>query len=243
MPGTPTAARVEPQSDEDITAWLTELVTCHRPSPDSSGASSGHDAVGAAFSKAACAAEEAALSKGSACETKHDAVLGSCAGSFGKTDVLQTALDQSVPCKRTRSPDLLSLPLKAVRVPEPVVFKLCGASHAGAVLHHASDVIKNLQAKGPLVFKVGVTKDPIHRWSNVEYGYKFEKAYSRKPLYERMLVLIEVDSSQAAGFAEAALIAQFYGQNGCMNRALGGEGIGQNVPCKHFIYVVYGYSM
>lgn len=91
------------------------------------------------------------------------------------------------------------------------------------------------------MFKIGVTKDPLHRWSNVEYGYKYEKSHSRKPLYDRMVVLIEVDSSQAAGFAEAALIAEFYGDSGCMNKALGGEGIGKNVPLKHFIYVVFGY--
>jgi hypothetical protein len=125
---------------------------------------------------------------------------------------------------------------------EPIAFKLCSGSHAGIVLEHAINVVKNLLEQGCMRFKLGVTKNPVHRWSNREYGYKHEKAFNRaQPMYATMLVVIEVDGSQAAGFAEAALIREFIAVPGCMNKALGGEGIGQNVPGKHYLYCVYCY--
>lgn len=124
----------------------------------------------------------------------------------------------------------------------PIAFKLCSGSHAGVVLEHAINVVKQLLAQGCMRFKLGVTKHPEHRWGNKEYGYKHEKAFKRaQSMYEAMLVVIEVDGSQAAGFAEAALIREFIAVPGCMNKALGGEGIGQNVPGKHYLYCVYCY--
>ncbi len=127
-------------------------------------------------------------------------------------------------------------------VPGPVTFKLSGAAHAGAVLQHAHDVIEHLKTQGPLVFKIGATKHPMHRWANRSYGYKFEKAFNKCALYTGMIVLIETDNAQAAGFGEAAVICRFHGQPGCMNTGLGGEGIGHTLLCKHYVYVVYGFS-
>ena len=121
-----------------------------------------------------------------------------------------------------------------------ITFRVSASSRAGEALAHARQVITDLNAGRLMVYKVGVTKDPYTRWSNKSYGYKHDKAFNKQPLYEGMMILLQIDSSAAAAFAEAGLIAMFLGKPGNMNQALGGEGM-RDVECNHYIYVVYGY--
>lgn len=129
------------------------------------------------------------------------------------------------PCRTTRQPRYI--------LPE-VVFKLSCARLAGIVLNHAISVISTLIGSGPTVFKIGATRDPQRRWSGQQWSYKFHS-----DLYQQMIVLIEVQNSQACGFAEAALIKHFKGRPGCRNDADGGEGLPDNLNVTHYVYVAY----
>lgn len=127
-----------------------------------------------------------------------------------------------------------SVPQPRYILPE-VVFKLSPAKLAGAVLEHAVDVIQQLLSVGPTVFKIGLTKDPVHRWKGKVWSYKFDA-----DRYQQMIVVMEVQTSDAAGFAEAALINVFRGTCGCRNDASGGEGLpAKPLVVPYFIYVVY----
>jgi hypothetical protein len=89
---------------------------------------------------------------------------------------------------------------------------------------------------GCVVFKIGVTTDPIHRFFNKSFGYANDKDF------EHMIVLCKTDTAEAIGFVEAALISKFKGISGCRNIGLGGE----NIPSASsrsdqafFCYLVY----
>ena len=105
---------------------------------------------------------------------------------------------------------------------------------AGAVLQHAlakTDYLVSQEGK-PTVFKVGVTKDPQHRWFNSRYGYRLDSAG-----WDKMVVLAKTEDKLAAGLLEAMLIKEFSSRSGCRNNAPGGEGL--SPPGPYFVYVVY----
>ena len=104
------------------------------------------------------------------------------------------------------------------------------------LLEHAIHVVRKLVSGGPTVFKIGLTSDPGKRW-----GGKTSYAYRRSSdLFQQMVVVIEVQSSEAAGFAEAALINVFRDTCGCRNDAAGGEGLpAKPILAPYYIYVVY----
>ncbi|CAE8741039.1 unnamed protein product [Polarella glacialis] len=89
-----------------------------------------------------------------------------------------------------------------------------GAELAGSALHRAKTVVEEiLGGCGPVVFKIGITCNPLVRWS----------AYEREG-YQQFHLLHVTDSSEVVQLFEAALIAAFQDRAGCRNIARGGEG-------------------
>ena len=76
---------------------------------------------------------------------------------------------------------------------------------AGAVLQHAIRRMEALFSKEePLIFKVGWTHDPIWRWGNTMYGYKFDR-----DCWAGMVVLFASHEPHGPAFLEAALIDRY----------------------------------
>ena len=87
-----------------------------------------------------------------------------------------------------------------------IVFKIPPhGSTSGVALRHAVQVLERLfQKQDPAIFKFGFTHNPVWRWSNSMYGYRFD----RDKWTEMILLFV---SKEAAGPAmmEAALIEKF----------------------------------
>jgi len=125
---------------------------------------------------------------------------------------------------------------KRVRLPEPaavpkVKFNLAPSSNAGAILSHAIQLVQHILGQGLIIFKIGITADPAHRWGNDKYGYQHDIDD-----YQQMLVLSEADSAGAA-MLEASLIREFRTVKGCRNTAPGGESVRQG--CMIYTYIVF----
>ncbi|CAE7260691.1 cpt [Symbiodinium sp. CCMP2592] len=92
-------------------------------------------------------------------------------------------------------------------------------SLASKILERANLVIRGLASSS--YFKIGLTSNPVHRWSNDGYGY----LHSSNPSWNEMRIVGILASGEAAGFLEAALIDRWQRDNRCTNSASGGEGI------------------
>lgn len=90
---------------------------------------------------------------------------------------------------------------------------------AGAVLEHAAAVVRR-RVRSKVLFKIGLTTNPIHRWHNPRYGYRLSHDN-----FDRMVILFATDRGEAAAFLEAALIGMFKQNEGCRNIASGGESV------------------
>ena len=108
-----------------------------------------------------------------------------------------------------------------------------GMTRAGSRLHHAQDVVAQA-IRGPTIFKIGITTNPVWRWSE----------YEKESIYQSMTL---VDFSTLPGWSpmlEAALINTFADNPGMQNKASGGEGPGGEKGTKEgrgsFVYVVTG---
>ena len=76
---------------------------------------------------------------------------------------------------------------------------------AGAVLQHAIRRVEVLFSKEePLIFKIGWTHNPIWRWSNSLYGYKYAR-----DCWSGMNVLFASHEPHGPAFLEAALIEKY----------------------------------
>lgn len=108
-------------------------------------------------------------------------------------------------------------------------------SSASTIMSHAHAIVDTLtgQQGKPTVFKIGVTKDPKHRWTNRSYGYSHDK----HTVWDKMIILAKVEDKLAAGLLEAYLINAFKCRQGCRNEAPGGEGL--SPPGPYFVYVVF----
>jgi hypothetical protein len=86
-------------------------------------------------------------------------------------------------------------------------------------------------------FKIGITIDPFHRWSNEEYGYSSNRVHDT--LYRTMVVLYVSSDATAVGMLEAALITigRVMHPGRCRNVANGGEAKKQ--ASVHFAYIVF----
>lgn len=90
---------------------------------------------------------------------------------------------------------------------------------ASKILERANLVIRGLASNS--CFKIGLTSNPVHRWSNDGYGY----LHSSNPSWNEMRIVALLASGEAAGFLEAALIDRWQRDHRCQNSATGGEGI------------------
>ena len=113
--------------------------------------------------------------------------------------------------------------------------ELCPNNTAGGVLNHCCQAISRRLSK-PTTFKIGITGDPIFRWSNPGFGYKWD----RQEKWQGMLLL---DISAEIGWScmlEAALIKHFEASHGASrglrNTLSGGDGH-PDAPC--FTYLVF----
>ena len=126
-------------------------------------------------------------------------------------------------------------PLTGPSRPSPFIWCLPKANAAaGFILKHTLGAVDYLtsQPGKPTIFKVGVTKDPSHRWFNTRYGYAHDGTD-----WDRMVILAKADDMLAAGLIEAVLIKEFRSRAGCRNEAPGGEGL--SPPGPYCVYVVY----
>jgi hypothetical protein len=114
-----------------------------------------------------------------------------------------------------------------------ISFALAPAKLAGLVAQHCRMHVEKILSFGPTSFKVGLTCDPTHRWTNMRYGYKLSGHFSR------MLILAETATTEGAGFLEAMLIDHFSNRPGCQNKSQGGEGLHDPSAGPCFVYMVY----
>jgi hypothetical protein len=78
---------------------------------------------------------------------------------------------------------------------------------AGKVLLHAKSIVNKLFAKHyPMIFKIGYSHNPVFRWNNELYGYKFSR-----DKWTNMVVLFESAEVHGPAFLEACLIDVYKG--------------------------------
>ena len=78
---------------------------------------------------------------------------------------------------------------------------------AGKVLLHAKSIVNKLFAKhSPTIFKIGYSHNPVFRWNNELYGYKFSR-----DKWNNMVVLFESPVVHGPAFLEACLIDAYKG--------------------------------
>ena len=106
---------------------------------------------------------------------------------------------------------------------------------ASTVLAHCQSTVQSLYSRHPAIFKIGLTKCPVARWSNDAYGYKHD-IYDK---WSGMTVMFVHEDSFPAGLVESALIQYFQHIPGCRNVNPGGEGVDGKCPGPYFTYVVY----
>lgn len=117
-----------------------------------------------------------------------------------------------------------------------ILFHLCKnpKAKASAILQHALNSVLDLSKKHPAVFKIGITSNPIERWTHSKYGYALDKREN----WLGMKVIAVFDTSALAAMVESFLIHKFVNTPGCRNAAAGGE-TASPVEGPHFTYIVY----
>ena len=97
----------------------------------------------------------------------------------------------------------LSLECQAVGC---ISLKLCDlTASAGAVLAHSIRVLENLfSMQEPLTFKIGYTHNPIWRWGNDIYGYRFDRNK-----WSNMVIIYYAKEPYSPAMLEAALIEKY----------------------------------
>ena len=119
---------------------------------------------------------------------------------------------------------------------ERILFDLCKSPKATAstILSHAERTVENLFKKHPAVFKVGISSNPVKRWSHPLYGYALDK----RECWLGMKILAACETSFGAALVESSLIRIFQNSPGCRNDRPGGETPSPDEG-PHFTYVVY----
>ena len=105
---------------------------------------------------------------------------------------------------------------------------------ASKVLQNAQRVLHDLPKQS--CFKIGQTSHPVHRWGNIDYGYK----HSRQTQWRTLKIIAVVAHGETAGFVEATLISAWCSDIRCLNVAGGGEGISRQEG-PFFIYAVVSH--
>ena len=113
-----------------------------------------------------------------------------------------------------------------------VVYRLPRLQKAGKVLAHCCDIVNSALALYPgcVIFTIGITSDPVFRYTNQRFGYQLDG-------YQRMVVMCETSAAEAVGFVEAALLLKYMGWPGCQNSAPGGENLPRGP--RFLCYIVY----
>lgn len=76
---------------------------------------------------------------------------------------------------------------------------------AGTVLQHCSSLLDRLlKSQKPVIFKVGITHNPLWRWGNQIYGYT-----TAKEKWSNMVVMYVAAEPHSVGMLEAALIDKY----------------------------------
>ncbi len=109
-----------------------------------------------------------------------------------------------------------------------IKYHLCKHARSGSILAYVIDFLANLLATGLVVYKVGITVDPNHRFFNRSYGYVLDG-------YTNMAVLFQGGGAVVA-MLEAAVILHHKGKPGFRNDRSGGEGF---FAPDMFLYVVW----
>ena len=119
-----------------------------------------------------------------------------------------------------------------------ILFDLSPKRVANAVFEHGQLCIRKLFSKHPAVFKVGICRNPVERWSHPVYGY----ALDCRENWLGMKIIAVFKTSCSAAMLETALIHEFHNTPGCRNQRAGGE-TPSPVDGPHFTYVVYRILM
>lgn len=115
-----------------------------------------------------------------------------------------------------------------------ILFDLSPKTVANRVCQHGRQCIQKLFSKHPAVFKIGICRNPVERWSHPLYGY----ALDTRECWLGMKVIAVFKTSCSAALLETALIHEFQKTPGCRNDKPGGE-TPSPVDGPHFTYVVY----
>ena len=84
-----------------------------------------------------------------------------------------------------------------------------------------------IEQQGICIFKIGITRDPLHRMFNPRYGYAVSgEVYS-------LMTLLAVSFPAVCAYLETVLIERLRSKLGCRNTAPGGE----NAPAAGLCYV------
>lgn len=119
------------------------------------------------------------------------------------------------------------------KTPGRIIFKLmCPRDHKPFAFEYACDTINAMSAaREYLGYKIGVTRDAEHRWSNREYGYSSESGCC-------MVILHSTDYDEAT-LLESLLIMKFRSRPRNANKAVGGGGISR-AGGPVLLYLVFG---
>lgn len=116
-----------------------------------------------------------------------------------------------------------------------ITFDLPNAkANASQVTRHCENSIRKLSTKYPVVFKLGITANPVRRWMHPTYGY----ALDRIERWQGMKVFSATSHSFSAALLEGFMISLFKGTPGCRNEKPGGESACPGEG-PHFTYVVF----
>ena len=113
-----------------------------------------------------------------------------------------------------------------------ITFDVCEWKLASDLLDACTVTIHSLYSKHPAVFKVGITRNPVIRWST---GYAKDTSIQ----WTEMKVLALLPDPLSAGLVEASLIHRFEGCPGNQNIRKGGEGVDLSGEGPYFVYVVF----
>ena len=122
---------------------------------------------------------------------------------------------------------------KALQSSGRVLFgHMCKKSQKDFAYDRSCDIIDAMTAARPnLGFKIGVTRDPEHRYHNAVYGYTRQSGC--------LLIVLHGTDYEEATSMEASLIVKYQSRPKNYNRAPGGIGLSR-AGGRVFVYLVFG---
>ena len=112
-------------------------------------------------------------------------------------------------------------------------------ANAGKVLQWAKQILCSVLGKGPTIFKIGLTGNPLFRFYKVPSKTSPSPGYHHdREKFQHMYILFAGATWDEASLMEAILISEFQGKPGNRNVNPGGEGRKVYEP-PFFTYVVF----